>query len=75
MKYLAGALRNEGWMTVVLGHRESGPDALRAEVHKSGLKSGLLALTTDPAPIKIDSWVSLRHFNGWVVAANRLLSL
>lgn len=45
---LAEALRKEGWMTVVLGHRESGPDALWAEVHKSGLKSGLLALTTDP---------------------------
>jgi predicted dienelactone hydrolase len=38
LAYLAIALRQHGWTTLVLGHKGSGPDALRA---------GLLELTTD----------------------------
>jgi len=48
MAYLALALRRHGWTTLVLGHRESGPEALRADVDAAGgLRAGLLELTTD----------------------------
>jgi predicted dienelactone hydrolase len=48
MAYLATALRQHGWTTLVLGHKASGPDALRADMRNAGgLRAGLLELTTD----------------------------
>jgi len=48
MAYLAIALRKHGWTALVLGHTDSGPDALRADRRAAGsLRAGLLELTTD----------------------------
>ncbi len=47
MGYLATGLRNDGWNAVVVGHRESGPQAVSSAVMTSGVRRGLLALTTN----------------------------
>ena len=49
LRYLAKSLQKDGWMAVVLGHKESGPDVLHAEITQAGLRGGLLKLTTTPA--------------------------
>ncbi len=49
-KYLAEALRDDGWRAVVMGHKESGGAALRARMqHAGGLKGGVEELVLDPA--------------------------
>jgi predicted dienelactone hydrolase len=49
-KYLAEALRDDGWLAVVMGHKESGMAALRSDMRQSsGIKSGLTELVNDPA--------------------------
>lgn len=48
LAYLALALKQHGWTTLVLGHKASGPDALRADMRGAGgLQAGLLELTAD----------------------------
>lgn len=47
--YLAEGLRDKGWLAIVVGHRESGPAALREHGGGDGLKAELQGLTTDPA--------------------------
>jgi len=47
LSYLAEALGRDGWLSVVAGHRESGPSALRADLRGRELKDALLRLTTD----------------------------
>jgi dienelactone hydrolase len=49
MRYLAMGLRQDGWTAIVLGHRESGPQALRSHVFSRGLRQGLLQELTDPS--------------------------
>jgi predicted dienelactone hydrolase len=46
--YLAEALQNNGYLTVVMGHKESGPAELRHEILTHGLHNGLLVMVTDP---------------------------
>src|ERR1051325_7997052 len=48
MEYLAVALSEAGWLTIVLGHQESGRDAVKAKSRKYGLRDGLQGLTTAP---------------------------
>jgi len=48
MEYLAQALSEGGWLTIVLGHQESGRDVVKSKTRKSGLRGGLQELTTDP---------------------------
>jgi predicted dienelactone hydrolase len=49
-KYLAEALRDDGWRAVVMGHKESGMAALRSDMREAGgIKSGLTELVNDPA--------------------------
>jgi predicted dienelactone hydrolase len=49
-KYLAAALRDDGWRAIVIGHKESGATALRSDMRQAGgLKSGLQELVMDPA--------------------------
>ena len=48
-KYLAEALRDDGWRVIVMGHKESGGAALRSDMRQSGIKGGLRDLVTDPA--------------------------
>lgn len=47
--YIAEALAKDGWLGVVIGHRESGPAALRADLQGMGLSDALLKMTTDRA--------------------------
>ena len=46
--YLAQAMARMGYTTIVMGHRESGMDALRADMRKYGLMDGVRALVADP---------------------------
>jgi alpha-beta hydrolase superfamily lysophospholipase len=48
MAYLGEALSKDGWRTIVLGHRESGPQALRGDMRRAGLIRGLQDLVADP---------------------------
>ena len=45
--YIAEALSSGGWLSVVVGHKESGPSVLRADMHGADLKAALLKMTTD----------------------------
>ncbi len=47
-QYLAEAMAQAGYTTVVLGHRESGLTALRADLRANGIKQGVRALVADP---------------------------
>jgi dienelactone hydrolase len=47
LSYIAKALSRDGWLSVVVGHRESGPSALRGDMQGMNLKGALLKLTTD----------------------------
>jgi len=50
LSYLAGALQEDGWLAIVPGHAESGPDVLRQDIkNMGGLHDGLLMLTTNTA--------------------------
>jgi hypothetical protein len=48
MVYLGNALSKDGWRTIVLGHQESGPQALRGDMRRAGLRGGLEDLVADP---------------------------
>ena len=47
-RFLAEALAHDGYTTVVMGHRESGFDALRSDMRKHGIRRGISALVADP---------------------------
>jgi dienelactone hydrolase len=47
LSYIAKALSRGGWLSVVVGHKESGPSVLRADMQGLDLKGALLKLTTD----------------------------
>jgi dienelactone hydrolase len=47
-KYLAEAMAHLGYTTVVMGHRESGLAALRADMRADGIFAGVRALVADP---------------------------
>lgn len=48
-KYLAEGLRDAGWRAVVMGHKESGEAALRADMKDSGgVRKGVRELVDDP---------------------------
>ncbi|GAB3625305.1 alpha/beta hydrolase [Pandoraea terrae] len=49
LAWLGRALSQYGWLTIVMGHKESSRDSLRDRVRSGGLRDGLLSLTTDPA--------------------------
>lgn len=46
--YLGEAMAALGYLAVVVGHQESGRDALREHVRGTGLREGLAALVTEP---------------------------
>jgi len=48
MAYFGDALSTDGWRVIVLGHRESGPQALRGDMRRAGLLRGLKDLVADP---------------------------
>lgn len=47
-RYLGEAMAGLGYLTVVVGHQESGRQALRDQVRASGLREGLTELITEP---------------------------
>ena len=47
-RYLAQAMAGMGYTTIVMGHRESGLAALRADMRQYGLLAGVRALVVDP---------------------------
>lgn len=48
-RYLAEAMAHDGFTTIVMGHRESGLEALRADMRKHGIRRGVRALVADPS--------------------------
>ena len=48
-KYLGEGMAQHGWLAIVVGHKESGPQRLLADVRHSGLHGGLEDMVTDPA--------------------------
>src|SRR5258708_1340719 len=46
--YLAQAMAQNGFYTLVMGHRESSLEALRADLRSHGLSDGVRALVADP---------------------------
>lgn len=47
-RYLAEAMAQEGFTAIVMGHRESGWNALRADMRQDGIQAGIRALVADP---------------------------
>jgi len=47
-RYLATAMSKDGFTTIVMGHRESGSQALRADMRADGFVPGVSALVADP---------------------------
>jgi len=47
-RYLAKAMAQNGFTTIVMGHRESGLEALRSDMRSHGIKKGIEALVADP---------------------------
>jgi len=46
--YLAEALRDRGYLAIVMGHKESGPATLRSDIRHDGIHGGLKNMVTDP---------------------------
>jgi predicted dienelactone hydrolase len=46
--YLAQGMARLGYTAIVMGHRESGPTALRSSIRDRGLVPGIVALVADP---------------------------
>jgi predicted dienelactone hydrolase len=46
-RYLALAMAQNGFTTIVMGHRESGPAALRSDIRQDGFRRGVSALVAD----------------------------
>jgi dienelactone hydrolase len=47
-RYLAQSMSQLGYTTLVMGHRESGATAIRADIRDRGLVMGVVALVADP---------------------------
>ena len=47
-RYLAEALRDRGYLAIVMGHKESGPATLRSDIRQDGIHGGLKNMVTDP---------------------------
>jgi len=75
-RYLAEAMSRLGYTTVVMGHRESGMPALRADMREKGLMQGLRALVADPAAEQarlLDVGAALKWADGQCAAPFRVL--
>jgi dienelactone hydrolase len=75
-RYLANAMANAGFTTVVMGHRESGLQALRADMREHGIMAGVRALVADPHAEEarlLDVGAALKWANGQCKAPFRVL--
>lgn len=48
LSYIGEGLSRDGWRAIVLGHKESGMQALRTDMQRSGFHGGLEELVADP---------------------------
>jgi len=55
-RYLAEAMSKLGYTTIVMGHRESGMPALRADMRADGFMQGVMALVTSPQAEQARLW-------------------
>ena len=62
--YIAEALSRDGWLSVVVGHKESGPSVLRADLQGLDLKAALLKMTTDRAAYEA-RWMDIGAALDW----------
>lgn len=45
--YLAEGLKDHGWLTIVVGHKESGPTVLRSQIFHHGIRNGVQNMVAD----------------------------
>jgi dienelactone hydrolase len=64
LSYLATALSRGGWLSMVVGHRESGPSVLRADMQGLDLKGALLKMTTDRSAYEA-RWMDISAVLDW----------
>jgi len=48
LAYIGDALSERGWRVIVMGHQESGMEALRSDMRRAGFHRGLQDLVADP---------------------------
>lgn len=75
-RYLAEAMANLGYTTVVMGHSESGRVALRGDMRRYGIMPGVRALVADPNAEQarlLDVGAALKWANGQCRAPFRVL--
>lgn len=75
-RYLAQAMARLGYTTVVMGHAESGLDALRADMLRYGIMQGLTELVADPSAEQarlLDTGAALQWANSRCHAPFRVL--
>jgi predicted dienelactone hydrolase len=63
-RYLAEGLRDDGYMAVVMGHKESGPGTLRSDIREAGIHGGLKDMITDPT-LQNDRMMDLAATIAW----------
>jgi len=75
-RYLAEAMAQSGYTTIVMGHRESGLDQLGGSVREHGFREGIRALVADPtaeADRLLDVGAALKWADGLCRAPFRVL--
>jgi len=75
-RYLAEAMVKLGYTTIVMGHRESGMSALRADMRADGFTQGVTALVTNPQAEQARLWdvgAALKWADGQCKAPRRIL--
>jgi dienelactone hydrolase len=75
-RYLAVALSQDGYTTIVMGHRQSGLQALRRDIREYGLLAGVRALVADPQAEQarlLDVGAALEWADGQCAAPFRVL--
>ncbi len=64
LQYLANALSRDGWLSIVVGHKESGPAVLRDDMHGVDLKGALHKMTTDRSAY-VARWMDIGAALDW----------
>ena len=62
--YLGAGMSGLGYLTVVMGHRESGRQALHNQIEANGLREGLAELITEPDAYK-GRWLDISAAKSW----------
>jgi predicted dienelactone hydrolase len=62
--FLAEGLRDGGYLAIVMGHKESGPGTLRADIRNAGIHGGLKDMVTDPT-LQNDRMLDLTAALAW----------